>query len=229
MKKISIFILSLLVINSGLYAQAKSSGKKSEQTVTIGNQIWSTKNLNVDKFRNGDPIPQVKKNDEWAFACENKKPAWCYLDNDPANGPKHGKLYNWYAVIDPRGLAPEGWHIPSQNEWKQLAKALGGEDVAGEKLKSSTGWKNKDDKGKLSRYFKQGTNESGFTALPSGQRFGNGNFTKKSGHFGRWWSSTENIVHIYYGLFSDSNELSETPNSKDYYADYGYSVRLIKD
>ncbi len=76
--------------------------------IKIGDQIWSTENLNVDKFRNGDPIPLVKTEDDWEKACDNKEPAWCYYDSDPANGEKYGALYNWYAVIDPRGLAPEG-------------------------------------------------------------------------------------------------------------------------
>ena len=97
------------------------------QTVNIGTQVWVTKNLDVDKFRNGDPIPQAKTNEEWKAAGENKQPAWCYYDNDPANGANYGKLYNWYAVNDKRGLAPEGWHVPSKMEWDTLAKFLGGD------------------------------------------------------------------------------------------------------
>lgn len=73
------------------------------EEVKIGDQIWMTRNLNVDKFCNGDPIPETKTNEEWIKAGENGKPAWCYYDNDPANGEKYGKLYNWYAVNDPRG------------------------------------------------------------------------------------------------------------------------------
>ncbi len=109
------------------------------QTVTIGNQVWMTKNLDVSTFRNGDPIPQAKTAAEWKAADENKQPAWCYYDNDPANGAKYGKLYNWYAVNDSRGLAPAGYHIPSDVEWKQLTDFLGSE--AGKKMKSKSGWK----------------------------------------------------------------------------------------
>ena len=74
------------------------------------------KNLNLDKFRNGDIIPEAKTNEEWSAADTNKNPAWCYYDNDPANGEKYGKLYNWYAVNDSRGLAPEGYKIPTIEE-----------------------------------------------------------------------------------------------------------------
>jgi serine/threonine protein kinase len=92
--------------------------------VTIGNQIWMTKNLNVDKFRNGDPIPEAKTDEEWLKAGKNEHPAWCYYDNDPKNGEQYGKLYNWFAVNDPRGLAPNGWHIPKNKEWDLLISEL---------------------------------------------------------------------------------------------------------
>ena len=93
--------------------------------VKIGQQVWTTENLNVDKFRNGEIIPEAKSEEEWIEAGDNKKPAWCYYNNDPSNGTKYGKLYNWYAVNDPRGLAPEGWHIPSDKEWDVLTNYLG--------------------------------------------------------------------------------------------------------
>jgi uncharacterized protein (TIGR02145 family) len=110
------------------------------QTVTIGSQTWTTKNLDVATFRNGDLIPEAKTDEEWKAAGENKQPAWCYYDNKAANGTKYGKLYNWYAVNDPRGLAPIGYHIPTDEEWTVLSTFLGGEDVAGKKMKSSSGW-----------------------------------------------------------------------------------------
>jgi uncharacterized protein (TIGR02145 family) len=110
------------------------------QTVTIGTQVWMTKNLDVDKFRNGDPIQQVKTSEEWEKANINKQPAWCYYDNDPLNGTKYGKLYNWYAVHDQRGLAPIGFHIPTIDEWTKLINYLGGESIAGKKIKNTSGW-----------------------------------------------------------------------------------------
>ena len=108
--------------------------------VTIGTQVWMTKNLDVAAFRNGDLIPEAKTDDEWNKAGANKQPAWCYYNNDPANGVKYGKLYNWYAVNDPRGLAPEGYHIPSDKDWEVFSDYLGGDDVAGKKIKSNIGW-----------------------------------------------------------------------------------------
>jgi uncharacterized protein (TIGR02145 family) len=116
------------------------TGLSNAQTVTIGTQVWMTKNLDVSTFRNGDPIPEAKSNEEWEKAGENKQPAWCYYDNDPANGAKYGKLYNWYAVNDPRGLAPIEYHIPSDAEWTKLTDFLGGEGAAGTKMKSKSGW-----------------------------------------------------------------------------------------
>jgi uncharacterized protein (TIGR02145 family) len=110
------------------------TGFSKAQTVTIGTQVWMTKNLDVSTFRNGDPIPEAKTDEEWKKAGENKQPAWCYYDNDPANGAKYGKLYNWYAVNDSRGLAPVGYHIPSDAEWTKLEVFLGAD--AGNKMKS---------------------------------------------------------------------------------------------
>ena len=105
-------------------------------SVKIGNQIWMTQNLKVAHFRNGDSVPYAKTAEEWEKAGKEQKPAWCYYNNDPANDSKYGKLYNWYAVNDPRGLAPAGWHIPSDVEWKQLTDFIGGNQAAGKKLKS---------------------------------------------------------------------------------------------
>jgi uncharacterized protein (TIGR02145 family) len=132
------------------------------QTVTIGSQVWMTKNLDVATFRNGDSIPHAKTDEEWEKAGENKQPAWCYYNNDPANGAKYGKLYNWYAVTDSRGLAPVGYHIPTSAEWTKLTDFLGGEGVAGTKMKSKSGWN--DYRGKSGN----GTNSSGFNGLPGG-------------------------------------------------------------
>ncbi len=102
-------------------------------------QEWTmTMNLNVDKFRNGDPIPQAKSGDEWEAAGEKEQPAWCYYHNDPANDGKYGKLYNWYAVNDSRGLAPAGYHIPTYAEWTTFKNLLGND--AGNKMKSTSGW-----------------------------------------------------------------------------------------
>ena len=105
------------------------------QTINIDKQVWMKENLTLDRFRNGDLIPEVKTSKEWEKAGDNLEPAWCYYDNDSINGEKYGKLYNWFALNDPRGLAPEGWHIPSDEEWTKLIHELGVND-AGTKLKS---------------------------------------------------------------------------------------------
>jgi len=111
------------------------------KTVTIGTQVWMKENLNVSTFRNGDPIPEAKTAEEWQAAGEAKQPAWCYYDNDPKNGAKYGKLYNWYAVNDVRGLAPVGWHIPADHEWNVIIDYLGGPMEAVVKIKNNVGWK----------------------------------------------------------------------------------------
>lgn len=150
------------------------------ESVKIGNQVWMTKNLNVSTFRNGDLIPEAKTGDEWITAAQDGKPAWCYWDNDPSNGKKYGKLYNWYAVIDKRCIAPIGWHVPSSKEWTQLIENIGKNDDPGLKLKSTNGW----------RPLRNGNNSSGFTGLPGGIRLDANSFANIE-RDGNWWDSTD--------------------------------------
>jgi clan AA aspartic protease (TIGR02281 family) len=184
--------------------------------VTIGNQIWMAENLDVDRFRNGDPIPQVKSNEEWKRAGHNKQPAWCYYENNPANGQKYGKLYNWYAVNDSRGLAPRGWHIPSDAEWTTLTDYLGGATSAGTKMKSKTGWMG----------LGNGTNESGFSGLLAGFRSDGGTFNN-IGNLGYWWSTTDNsttsawFFFLYFSIGDVDRNYSNKLN--------GFSVRCLRD
>jgi len=186
------------------------------QNVTIGTQVWMTKNLNVSTFRNGDPIPVAKSDEEWIRAAENEQPAWCYYGNDPANGAKYGKLYNWYAVNDPRGLAPVGYHIPSDAEWTTLERYLGSEEKAGAKMKSTQGWAEDGN----------GTNSSGFSGLPGGFRYDDGSFST-IGKFGDWWSCTElntgNAWHclLFYGHGNVYRNLNDKAR--------GFSVRCLRD
>jgi len=158
------------------------AGKKviNPNAVTIGTQEWAIANLNVSTFRNGDSIPEAKTFKEWVAAGDAGKPAWCYYNNDPVIGKKYGKLYNWFAVNDPRGLAPEGWVIPSDEDWARLTFQLGGLQSAGIKIKSTTGWNDGNN----------GTNDSGFNAFPAGYRVENGAFMN-IGNTASWWSSTE--------------------------------------
>jgi uncharacterized protein (TIGR02145 family) len=168
-------------------------------TVNIGNQRWMVDNLNVSHFRNGDPIPQAMTMADWLLAGEEEKPAWCYYNNDPANASIYGKLYNWYAVEDPRGLEPEGWRVPSARDWTELIDCLDGNDIAGEKMKSISGWSMDGN----------GDNSSKFNGLPGGGRLVNGEFGD-IGSAGVWWASTENSAITSYGFnlnYSDSKVL----------------------
>jgi uncharacterized protein (TIGR02145 family) len=189
--------------------------------VTIGNQVWMIENLNVDKFSNGDPIPEAKTKEEWVKAGENKQPAWCYYNNDSAYGEKCGKLYNWYAVIDSRGLAPVGYHIPTDEEWQKLVDYLG-YDV-GIKMKSTSGWAENE----------RGTNESGFSALPCGCGYRGSFFGKKFfdiGNFGYWWSSTElTTLFSISALYRVLDWEGDVRRSKSYNKEEGFSIRCLKD
>ena len=184
--------------------------------VQIGNQQWMLENLGADYFRNGDAIPEAKTEEEWLLAGENKQPAWCYFENDKANGQKYGKLYNWYAVNDARGLAPEGWHVPTDLEWKMLSNQLGGEDFAGEKMKSSSGWNNQGND----------SNSTGFTGLPGGCRGYDGDFHHVGSH-GYWWSASENDESgAWVRRLDDSYPYL---NRGHYHKENGFSIRCVRD
>lgn len=193
--------------------------------VKIGNQVWKNKNLDVDRFRNGDLIIQANTCEEWNKAWINRQPAWCYYNFDSDNS-KYGKLYNRFAVNDPRGLAPNGFHIPSIDEWKILIDFLGGIDNAYIKLKSKNKW-SKDN---------SGTNESGFSAMPLGEIvncdglahciFGDEDNTS-------WWSST--ITDAFstpngYNVIQTLDIHCNTAPNKCVAGDWdGKPVRCIKD
>ena len=185
----------------------------------IGDQIWTLTNLDVATYRNGDAIPQVQDVIAWSNLTTG---AWCYYENTTTYGSIYGKLYNWYAVNDSRGLAPKGYHIPTDAEWTTLATYLGGERVAGRKMKESgtSHWRFDE--------FTDATNSSGFTGLPGGG-FNNMVFLG-FGHmnaYGFWWSSSEfNTGNAWsrdlcYAFDSASRNNDSKQN--------GYSVRCIKD
>jgi len=149
------------------------------------------------------------------LAGKKKQPAWCYYENKTANGTTYGKLYNWYAINDPRGLAPKGYHIPTVAEWTILTENLGVE--AGTKMKSTSGWENNGN----------GTNTSGFAGLPGGFRNNDGNFSDV-GASGNWWSSSEFIsfnAWCRYLIDNDGDVMYIAKNNKR----DGFSVRCIKD
>jgi uncharacterized protein (TIGR02145 family) len=185
-------------------------------SVTIGEQTWMTQNLNVAHFRNGDEIFHARTAAEWAEAGEKKQPAWCHFQNDTNNGIDLGRLYNWYAVVDPRGLAPDGWHIPKHSEWEELIAYLGGTRVAGEKMKTTYGW----------AIYQRATNEAMFWALPGGTRFADGTFSE-TGRYTFWWSSTQDgNSHAWArGL----NNRTAVVAVESYQKRNGFSVRCVKD
>jgi uncharacterized protein (TIGR02145 family) len=141
---------------------AKSSRKKGNELeeIIVGPQVWLQQNLSVTTFRNGDIIPEARTKEDWKNANENKTPCWSHYDNDVKNGKVFGVLYNWYAVSDSRGLAPDGWHVASELEWNELIKFLGSDDAA-KKIKCNTGWSKED----------IGSNDWEFSILPGGARF----------------------------------------------------------
>ena len=189
------------------------------EEVKIGKQVWMKINLNVDKFQNGEIIPEAKTDEEWKKAGENQEPAWCYYDYNPVNGDEYGKLYNWYAVNDSRRIAPNGWHVPTNKEWLALIKFLGGEDVMGDKVKNVYKHHWEDPKNIA-------TNESGFSGLPGGYRYYLGIFANL-GSNGNWWSASELNISNAYFLYLLSN------SSKGYFHHdekrNGFSLRCVRD
>ena len=186
------------------------------KTIKIGSQWWMAENLKVTKYRNGDPIPNVTVNVSWAALTSG---AYCWYNNDATtNKVTYGGLYNWYAVIDKRIIAPTGWHIPTLAEFTTLVNYLGG--AVGGKLKEtgSTHWASPNT---------GATNESGYTALPGGLRGINGKFYSIL-EFGYWWSTSEfnaNNAHSSHYLYSTGSNSS----GGNYQKYYGFSVRCIKD
>jgi uncharacterized protein (TIGR02145 family) len=196
----------------------------SYKTVEIDIQEWMVENLNVSHFKNGDIIPEAKTTEDWIKAGKAKQPAWCYYENDYKYGTKYGKLYNWFAVNDQRGLGPEGWHIPTDNEWSELTEYLNWdvENNEGGKMKEegTSNWVSPN---------KGASNISGFTGLPSGYRFNDGTF-QKIGKNGSWWSSSEYDLlpelgaYYHYLSYNDGSVKRSNHNKIS-----GLSLRCVKD
>ncbi len=209
-------------------------------TVQICNQLWTAKNLDVSRYRNGDVIPEVNDSATWNHLTTG---AWCYYNHDPAMGAIYGKLYNWYAVNDPRGLAPQGWHVSTEQDWNSLLSCLDPiatifcydcepSEKVGKVLKSTSGWAPSSTGANCN-----GTDSTGFSALPGGL-IEKGYYFPANGIKGLWWSSTESHSYplkeaIFHRL---SNILYSTDNSSwdgIYRATSGkqdgMSVRCVKD
>ncbi len=185
-------------------------------TIIIGTQVWMLENLKTTKYRDGTIIPNVTDNAEWIDLTTG---AYSNYDNTPSNSAIYGKLYNWYAVSSALNIAPVGWHVPTDKEWITLSNYLGGELIAGGKLKENgtQHWNIPNT---------TATNESGFTALPGGSRIGIISF-EGVGYKGSWWSATEyNDRTAWDWYLVNSYEIVYRENSLK---SDGCSVRCIKD
>ena len=217
-KNLILFAVTLSCIRlTGLQAQTiKDIDGNVYKIVTIGTQVWMAENLKTTKYNDGRAIPNVKDHYEWR---ESTTSAYCWYNNDIANKYIYGALYNWFTVNTGK-LCPKGWHVPTDAQWTILTTFLGGDSVAGGKLKETdaTKW----------TYPNTGAiNASRFTALPGGCRNDNGTYLD-FGIYGYWWSSTEYnssaIAHFRYMSY----DLASV-NRRYYFKESGYSVRCLRD
>lgn len=185
-------------------------------TVVIGTQVWLVENLKTTKYRDGTVIPNVTDKTIWKDLTTG---AFGDYENTPSNSDTYGKLYNWYAATDVHNIAPTGWHVPTDAEWKTLTTTyLGSSNYAGSNLKEigNTHWASPN----------QASNLTGFTALPGGYRYMTGDFTR-IGESGYWWTATEYNASsaLYRSMFHNGSSVNEIIDSKK----LGASIRCIKD
>ena len=205
---------------SGYGSNITDKEGNSYKTVYIGTQQWMAENLKVSKYSDGTTIPNITDNTQWQ---NNTSGAWAYYNNDAANNAKYGKLYNWYAVSKTtngnKNICPTGWHVPTDAEWKVLTNYLGGETVAGGKMKEvgTTSWNSPNT---------DATNMSLFTGLPGGYHDYSGSCSS-IGYNGLWWSSSENITYgaWYRYLYYDYGACNQLNDAKG----HGLSVRCLRD
>ena len=203
-------------INNGYGPVIKDINGNKYKTVYIGTQHWMAENLKVNKYNDGTSIPNITDKAKWY---NNTTGAWCNYNNDASKNTKYGKLYNWYAVSGRKNVCPTGWHVPSDAEWTVLTDYLGGEIVAGGKMKEvgTTRWDSPN---------ADATNTSLFTGLPGGRRNYIGNYDN-IGYDGYWWSSSEYNTGFAWGRYLtiyNGNAYSYNGNKKS-----GLSVRCLRD
>ena len=184
-------------------------------TIHIGTQIWLKQNLKTTHYKNGKVIPIVADYSAWAALARG---AYCDYDNTSANSITYGRLYNWYAV-NTGSLCPTGWHVPTDAEWTTLTTYLGGEAIAGDKLKKA-------DIANWTWTTSTGANQSGFNALPGGSRYWNGSYDLV-GNNGHWWSSTEINTKVawFMGMIDNTSTAIVNGDTKQ----TGFSVRCLRD
>lgn len=216
---ISTIILGLIVSSQTIQKNVKN---ETIQTVKIGDQIWTATNLNVEYFSNGDVIPEVKTKTEWIEAGRSNKPAWCYYNNKLNNSK--GKLYNWNAVNDKRGLAPKGWHIPKRWEWEKLFDIVGGDSIAGYKLSKYN--PNQILRGPNIKVAIKSKNIFKFNAEKVGERLSYGEFNYNSEEIHFWSNSYESEDEASSVYINCSVGVATMEKA---YKSNGYSVRCIKN
>lgn len=189
-------------------------------SIKIGTQEWTKENLKTTKYSDGSEITNVLKASDWVSLSIG---AYCDYDNDSNNVGTYGRLYNWYSVVDPRKVCPAGWHTPSLHEWDILINNLGGENIAGGKMKSTGTLQDGD--GLWNSPNTGATNESGFTALPGGTRFDFGDFIDLNS-FGHWWSLDGGFGRAWSPRLRDIHTAVEKFNN---FSTIGHSVRCVKD
>ncbi|MDX9880831.1 MAG: fibrobacter succinogenes major paralogous domain-containing protein [Prolixibacteraceae bacterium] len=231
----SLFVFLIWITLSGVQAQpVKDVDGNEYKTVKFGGQVWMAENLKTTKYSDGTAIANVTGDSTWA---ELTTPSYCWYNNDSAAYIKYGALYNWYATDatsnQNRNICPEGWHVPTDEDWKILALYLGNNGYAfeGERrdiakaMAASSGWKAHDITGNVG-HDQASNNSSGFTALPGGYR----NFLGKFNYVGTyayWWSSTESsgskgwyrFIHSYYSYLGRNNFSKQN----------GFCIRCLQD
>lgn len=187
-------------------------------TVSIGDQIWLAQNLKVLHFQNGDPIPVIDNQDDWLHTMRSDQSACCLYEKHEESYPVYGLLYNYYAVVDSRQICPQGWHTPTKKEWSILIKNIGGTRKAGGKMKEigTDLW---------AKPNLNATNESGFSALPGGFRYGGGFSSMHAGAY-FWTSSSYNKSEAWgQALYFNESKVFKHVEFKN----TGHSVRCIKN
>lgn len=215
-KKIAGYLLiATTILFSSCDSGLKDIDGNSYKIVKIGTRIWMAENLNVSRFRNGDSIPEVKSSEEWIKLGQEGKPACCKYQYDSEKAKVYGKLYNWFALNDPRGLAPKGWHVSTDEEWTELINFMGGGVIAALNMRSVGAAES----GNTSK-------EGAFLALPGGCSNNNGAFSG-IGSYCNWWSSTGLNTSSAWMRQLNCLKCDITSLGRDKI--FGFSVRCIKN
>ena len=191
------------------------------ETIAIGEQVWMKENLKVTHYNNGYAITHITNEEHWGSMDEGQ---YGVYDDEPTNANIYGNIYNWAVIGDIRGICPVDWHVPSDDEYTVLTDFLGGESVAGGKMKEAglEHWNYDSDQISL-----EATNESGFTGLPAGHRNTNSGDYIYMGFYGYFWSSTENGSDLAWRryLFHYSSGVARDTFGKP----NGFSIRCLED